>query len=366
RLHHRRLHAIAEAAAHHLLHGGDPAGAYPLLIQGAQRALRRGDHAAARAHCARALEARGAAEATMTPMDAARMRRPLYQALGDALRAAGRVEQAGDAYAQALLAARTEGDRAAIGKALASVGLVAFARGRATEAMGALEEGLATLERGEPTWPDAANALAVVRFDSGNRDGAERLWREAVELGEATRNPPAELVGLWGLVLLARVNGDRPRAQELIDAALRRGRDARCAELLVQILHQRAQIALEEGDWTGVARLGDDIDAVGDAHALGRASALAAALRCAALEGLDEQPAALRAARDALSLCRLHQVPDLSTWAPAVRALARLGDADEAAPFLAETGWAPDPPFEGDALRLGLHALACLARRPDA
>ncbi|MFN7145031.1 MAG: hypothetical protein ACK4YP_14740, partial [Myxococcota bacterium] len=40
--------------------------------------------------------------------------------------------------------------------------------------------------------------------------------------------------------------------------------------------------------------------------------------------------------------------------------------ADEAAPFLAETGWAPDPPFEGEALRLGLHSLACLARRPDA
>jgi len=366
RIHHRRLHAIAEAAAHHLLHGGDPAGAYPLLIQGAQRALRRGDHAAARTHCARALEARGAAEATMTPMDAARTRRPLYQALGDALRAGGRVEQAGDAYAQALLAARTEGDRGAIGKALAGVGLVAFARGRAAEAMGALEEGLASLERGDASWPDAANALATVRFDNGNRDGAERLWREAVELGEASRNPQAELVGLWGLVLLARVTGDRARALERIDGAVRRGRDTRSSEWLVRILHQRAQIALDEGDWAGVARVGDDIDAVGDAQALGHASALAASLRAAALDGMDEVAAAVRAARDALGLCRLHHVPELSAWAPAVRVLVRHGDADDAAGALGEPGWAPDPPFDAEALRLALLALASAARRPDA
>ncbi len=364
RLHHRRLHAIAEVAAHHLLHGGDPAGAYPLLIQGAQRAQRRGDHAAARAYCQRALEARGAAEATMTPMDAARGRRPLYQTLGDALRTAGRVEQAGDAYAQALLAARTEGDRLAIGKALASSGLVAYARGRAAEAMGALEEGLASLERGDATWPEAANALAVLRFDGGNREGAELLWREAAELGEASRNPHAELVGLWGLVLLARVSLARGRAQDLIDTALRRGRDARCADALVRILHQRAQIALEEGDWGGVARLGDDIDALGDTHGIPGAGALAAALRAAGLDGMGETTSALRAARDALALCRLHQVNELSTWAPAVRILARAGEADDAVAALSEPGWAPDPPFDVEALRQALLALAAAARRP--
>ncbi|MDP2309615.1 MAG: protein kinase [Pseudomonadota bacterium] len=364
RLHHRRLHAIAEVAAHHLLHGGDPAGAYPLLIQGAQRAQRRGDHAAARAYCQRALEARGAAEATMTPMDAARGRRPLYQTLGDALYTAGRIEQAGDAYAQALLAARTEGDRLAVGKALSSAGLVAFARGRAAEAMGALEEGLASLERGDSTWPEAANALAVLRFDGGNREGAERLWREAAELGEASRNPHAELVGLWGLVLLARVSLARGRAQELIDTALRRGRDARCADALVRILHQRAQIALEEGDWGGVARLGDDIDSLGDTHSLPAAGALAAALRAAGLDGMGETTSAVRAARDALALCRLHQVNELSTWAPAVRILARAGEADEAVTALKEPGWAPDPPFDVEALRQALLALAAAARRP--
>jgi tetratricopeptide (TPR) repeat protein len=365
RLHHRRLHAIAEVAAHHLLHGGDPAGAYPLLIQGAQRALRRGDHTAARAYCARALDAREAAEATMTALDAARGRRPLYQALGDALRAAGRVDQAGDAYAQALLAARTEGDRLAIGKALASVGLVAFARGRPGEAMGALEEGLASLERGDPTWPDAANALAVLRFDGGNREGAERLWTEAAELGEATRNLQAELVGIWGLVLLARVANDGARAQELLDTGLRRGQDGRCPEGVVRLLHQRAQLALDAGDWAAVARLGDDIDALGDRQGLPAASALAASLRAASLEGLGELTAAARAARDALSLCRLHQVRELSTWAPAVRVLARAGEADESAVTLAEPGWAPDPPFDVESLRQGLLALAS-HRRPDA
>jgi tetratricopeptide (TPR) repeat protein len=366
RLHHRRLNAVAEAAAHHLVHGGDPAGAYPLLIQGAQRALRRGDAPAARTFCQRALEARSAAEAALTPMDAARLRRPLYQTLGDALRATGRSEQAGDAYAQALLAARTEGDRHAIGKALVSVGLVAFARGRNVEAMGALEEGLASVERGDPAWPDAANALAVLRFDGGNRDGAEQLWQEALELGEATRNAMAELVGSWGLVLLARVAGQPERAQLLIDAALRKSRDNRCAEVLVHLLHQRAQIAMEQGDWTAVARLGDDVDTLGDTHGLAWAGALAASLRAAALEGLDEPTAALRAARDALALCRLHRVAELTVWAPAVRTLSRAGEAADAAVPLAESGWKPDPPFDPEALRSALLALAYAAQRPDA
>jgi tetratricopeptide (TPR) repeat protein len=365
RMHHRRVHAIADAAAHHLLHGGDPAGAYPLLIQGAQRALRRGDAATARAHCVRALEARAAAEATMNPMDAARSRRQLNQVLGDALWAAGRVDQAGDAYAQALLAARTEGDRPAIGKALASAGLVSFVRGRTSEAVGALEEGLASLERGDAAWPDAANALAILRFDAGIRDGAEQLWREAIEIGEGTRNPQAELVGAWGLVLLARVAGDRARASEEIESALRRGRDPRCTGPLVRLLHQRAQMAVEDGDWGAVARISDDIDAVGDAENLGAASALAASLRAVALSGLGEDAAAGRAAREALSLCRLHDVREISSWAPAVRVLAHLGDPEDVSVALSEGAWSPDPPFDIEATRHALRAMAALARRPD-
>ncbi|HNH45953.1 MAG TPA: protein kinase, partial [Myxococcota bacterium] len=62
-LYRRRLGAIAEVAAWHMIQGGDPAGAYPLLIQGAGRALRRGDTATARQLSQRALEAREAAEA---------------------------------------------------------------------------------------------------------------------------------------------------------------------------------------------------------------------------------------------------------------------------------------------------------------
>ncbi len=366
RNHQRRLSAVAEATAHHLLLGEDPAAAYPLLIQAAQRALRRGDAAAARAHCLRALDARGPAEARMTPMDAARARRPLYQTLGDALRADGRVEQAGDAYAQAVLAARTEGDRHAIAKALASAGLVAFARGRIVEATGALEDGLGGLERGDPTWPDAANALAMLRLNGGDRRGAERLWREALELGEGARIPLAEIVGLWGLVLLGRAAGDTRRAQDLADTATRKATDPRCAEGLVHILHQRAQIALESGDMNAVARIGDDIDALGDQHGLPWVAALAASLRAAALAGMNETQAARRAARDAISLCQLNHIPSLGIRAYAIRILAEAGEAEDCLPTLAQTGWTPDPLWDTEALRHGLLALVHGSRRPHA
>ena len=107
------------------------------------------------------------------------------------------------------------------------------------------------------------------------------------------------------------------------------------------------------------------MDALGDAHALGGASALGASLRAVALDGLGEVGAAVRAARDALSLCRLHAVPTLSTWAPAVRVLARHADAEEAAAALAEAVCCPDPPFDVEALRGALLGLANLARRPE-
>ena len=366
RLHHRRQHAIAETAAHHLLHGGDPAGAYPLLIQGALRALRRGDHAAARVHCARALEARGAAEATMTPLEGARQRRLLYQSLGDALYQAGRVEQAGDAYAQALLAARTERDRVAVGKALAGSGMVSFARGRVGEAMGALEEGLASLEKGDPAWPEAANALAIVRFDTGNRAGAERLWTEAAEVGRESRNAQSELVGAWGLLLLARTDGDRDGAFRLVDDAMRRPRDARSAPLLVKLLFQRAQLLGETGDWAQVSRVADEIDGLADTYTLGSGGVVAASLRAGALAALDEPGAALRVARDAVSLCRLHQVGAISVWASPVRVLAAAGEGEETLGPLGEAHWAPDPPVDVEGVRRCLIALASVTRRPDA
>ncbi|MFZ5475227.1 MAG: protein kinase domain-containing protein [Myxococcota bacterium] len=350
----RRLGTIAEVAAHHLLHGGDPAGAYPLLVQASQRAARRGEWQAARTSAQRALEAASAAEAAMPAGDATRWRKQLQQVVGDAARAQGQVEAAAEAYAEALAAARAEGDRAGVGKALAGAGLVALTRGRATEALTALEEALPALERGDAAWPEAANALALVRYDAGHLAGAQDLWRACVELGQATRSVGAELGGLWGLALLARAERRRVEAIDLLERAIERGPGA--ADAWMRVVQQRAELMLEEADWAGAARLGDDLDALGDRASSPLATALAAGLRAAALDGMAETAAAARAAREGLQVCRLDRIRVLAAWAWPVRVLGTA--AEEAATALAEGGWAPEPPFDTEGLRLALLARA--------
>lgn len=365
RLHRRRLSAIAEITAHHLLHGGDPAGAYPLLILGAQRALRRGDASDAKAFGHRALDAKGAAEAHFSAGEAAKWRRQLHVVLGDAARLGGQLDAASDAYAQALSAARLEGERPAIGRVLAGVGLVALARGRPREATIALDEAVGAMEQGDPAWPEAANALALARLDAGDRAGAQRLWDASIELGAGARNLSAELGGLWGLSLLHRSEGRCAEAATLLDRAAQRGRGGTASEALLRIYQQRGELLLEEGDWSGAARLGDQVDELGDTAALPLAAALAAGLRASALCGREEPIGGQRAAREALALCRLHQARSLGLWAHPIRAMAAAGDLEDAIARLSEGGWIPEPPYDTEALRLALLGLCLAAHRPQ-
>ena len=365
RVYRRRLNAVAEVAAHHLLKAGDPAAAYPLLLLGAQRAFRRGELPESRALCHRALEARPAAEAAMTPSEAARLRRQLYQVHGDTLRAAGRIDQAGDAYAQALLAAQTEGDRPAIGKALASLGLANFSAGRAAEAANQIEDALGILERGDPTWPEAAHALALVRFDSGQVAGAARLWEEVCETGAESRNAAAELNGLWGRALVARSERKLDLAVELLERAISRGQEGGAPEAFARVLRQRAEQCVAEGDWAAAMHIADELENLGESGAVPLCAAYVAGIRAAVFAAMGESEAAVRSARVCLEVCQVQATTELGAWAPAVRVLADSGEAAAVALRLAAPGWMPEVPYDTMALRLSLAALANMVSAPD-
>ncbi len=357
RTYRRRAGAVAELAARHLVAAGDAAAAYPLLVTAAIRAQRRGEDSAARALCLRALEARPAAEAALPPLEAARLRRQLFQCHGDAIRGAGRLDQARDAYTQALIAARAEGDASAIGKALASAGLVALAAGRVEAATGELEEALGSLERGDSTWPEAANALALTRFESGNRAGARALWEEIRELGIATRNSAAEIQGLWGRAISARAEGRPAEAVEHLERAISLGLEGGAAGPFVEVLRQRAELALEEGDWNVVLRLSDEIEGVGEKEGVPATPMIVGVLRAAGLAGMGETADAVRAARSVLALLALHDPADLLLWAWPARILAGTPDAQAAADRLASDRWMPAAPFSTATLRAALRGL---------
>lgn len=363
RVYRRRSGAIAEVAAHHLLHGGDPANAYPLLIAAAQRAVRRPDFGAAKLLCQRALESRAAAEAWLSPMDGARWRRQLYQALGDTLRAGDHPDQAEDAYAQALIAARQEGDRAAIGRALAGVGIMAAARGRARESASSLEEALAALEQGDPAWPDAAHVLAVVRLDAGDRLGAAALWSKVGELGTDTRNVLATINAAWGQAMVRWGEGIDP--SEPLSRAVSAAREAGADEPLARSLRSSAERALERGDNDTAARIADELESLAESASLPLADVIAHALRARVLANLGEDVASRTSAREALSLCRLHRVALIGIWAHPVRVLAMSGDAEEAVASLGPGPWLPDLPWDVEAVRHSLLAMARVAKEPQ-
>jgi len=354
----RRPGAVAELAARHLVAAGDPGAAYPLLVTAAQRAQRKGEDAVARGLCQRAADARAAAEVELGSAEASRLRRTLFQTWGDAQRASARHDQALDLYAQALLAARAEADRAGIGRALAGVGLSALAIGRLASGAGDLEEALATLEPGDGAWPEAADALAGARFERGNLEGAEDLWRSLRELGVATRNAAAEMRGLLGAGAVARARGQERAAVEHLESAIQRGLDGGPASLFVESLRRRAEVYLDEGDPAGAMRIADEIEGVGDNVGIALGPVVVGGLRARALAAMSEPDPARRAARDTLGLLRAHDPSDPSLWADPVRVLRDVAELRPVAERLGGPRWHPCPPHEGDALRAGLHALA--------
>ncbi len=364
RLYKRRAGAIAEVAAHHLLLGGDPAGAYPLLIQAAGRALRRADSTAAWNLCHRAHDARATAETRLAATEAVRWRRQLFQVSGDAQRALDRLEAAAESYTAALTAARAEGERSAVGRAEVGLGLVHLVAARSSEALASLERGLSALERGDVLWPEAALALGLLKYQAADRPGAERLWREVGELGRDTRNRTAELDGAWGLALIARAEGDRIRALNLLEGINDSARDRGLAEALVRVCRQRAELAAEDADWAGVVRASDDIERAADQVRAHYGPMVGGSVRVMALSGMGETETALRTAREVLSLCVAGRARSLGLWLPPVRALARANQLDDPPdPLIAAPGM-PDPPADSEALRRSLLAFMLVKREP--
>ncbi len=369
-LYRRRLGAIAEIAAWHLLQADDAASAYPLLIQGAARALRQNSLPAARQLCQRALDAQPAAEGRLAPPDASRLRRQLFLIQGDALRSSDRVEMAGDAYAQALLAARTEGDRGAQGRALGGMGLVAMACGRTPEAQGSLEQAIGLLPQGESMWPEVASGLATLRFQSGDFASATKLFAQMRELGEAGVKIAA-MEAAWGAMLLRRARSLPPE-----DPIPEPG-DAVSADVWLRLVRQRAEIHLWAGESEPAMQLSERISEIGERFPLPLGPMAAGSIRVAALWAMGERGTAVRQARDGLALLRAGRCRVLGLWAPAIRVLATVNEAAEVGDALETPGWPMDPPYDGEALRLALFGISSrsagdaweaanlLLRRPD-
>ncbi len=202
----RRLGPMAGIIARHLMQGGQVAEAWPLLLIAAQRKLRTGKITAARRLLRLAMDARPAAEKGLSEDELSRNLRLLYALEGEALEHSGDLTGAVKAWESALIAAEDEGDAQTIARIRSGLGLAFNARGDVGPATVGLEKAISGLQRGDPMWPKVARALASARLESGHINGAERLWRDLLELSRATDSASlrAEAVAGLGMVSLAR------------------------------------------------------------------------------------------------------------------------------------------------------------------
>lgn len=202
----RRLGPMAGIIARHLMQGGQVAEAWPLLLIAAQRKMRSGKIIAARRLLRLAMDARPAAEKGLSGEELSRNLRLLHTLEGEALERAGDLTGAVKAWESALVAANDEGNQQTIARIRSGLGLAFNARGDVGPATLGLEQAIADLQRGDPMWPRVARALASARLESGQIDGAERLWHSLLELSRATDSASlrAEAVAGLGMVSIAR------------------------------------------------------------------------------------------------------------------------------------------------------------------
>lgn len=351
----RRPGTVSETVASHLLRAGDAVGAYPLLVSAAARARSRSGEMAARGLCERALAVAPVAEAHLTLIEAARLRRTLHLVYGDALRALGQPLRAEDAYARALLAARGEGNPEEAARAMASRGLARAMLGFREEARMLLGEGMAGLAQGHAIWAEVAAMRLRLLLDAGETEPAKVLAERLLERSIEAREPVGEVDALCALSCLARVHRKPARALDLLDRAQTRSEDCSERRPALQVLCQRAELALEEGNFSLVERLADEIDSVGELSGVPFAAELALGFRVGLgrLRGADVGSQA----RDALLGLIALETRDLVVFAPFVRALPGEIPATLLT-RLSSSDWFPAPGVGADILRLALLARA--------
>lgn len=349
----RRPGTISETVANHLLRAGDPVGAYPLLVSAASRARSRSGEMAARGLCERALALAPRAEPHITATEAAKLQRTLQLVYGDTLRSLGQPLRADDAYARALLAARTEGNPQEASRALASRGLARALLGFREEAGVLLGEGLVGLPEGHPVWPEAAMMRLMILLDQGQIAMASTLAQALLDRSVESREPVGEVHALCVLAWLARIQRKPVRALDLLDRAQTRAEDASDRAPSLHVLAQRAEMALEEANHPLAARLADEIDSVGELAGLPFVAELALGLRVESgrLRGQD----VLGAAREGLAGLLALEGKELTVIAPFARAMGSAAPADLFV-RLQSADWLPAPGIGADALRFGLIA----------
>jgi tetratricopeptide (TPR) repeat protein len=351
--------AIAELVAHHLERGGAPDEALPFLVTAAQASLRRGESAHARRLAERALQLGRPAGPDDGP-ETLRGRRAARTVYGEALRASGRHREAAAAWREALaIGGESDADRVRLRVALA---LVSADLGDVEVAAAELSASLAALPQGDVLWVEATHAAAELAYAGGDRAAAVARWHALAAFAAETRHAQAGVLADAGLLLVQAAPTAHTLAAwgGLYDRARRQGRPA----VLALIAAHAARVALELGERARAATLADELADAGERQEWPAVATLGVAVQAAVLAAGGDDEGAVRAAREALSGAVIDEVRSPLAAAFAIRAWASVADVPDALDWLTRAPFRPCPPFDGEALRQSLIALACARHQP--
>ncbi len=350
--------AIAELIAHHLAAGGLEGEARPLLLAAAQGALRRGDATQAKLLAQRALtlEGRGAAA---DAAEEARLRRLARTALADAFHAVGQLGKALDGWRDALGVGGAEELETA--RLLVSSALTALALGQRNPD---LLTGLARLPQGDALWVEATQMAAELAWARADPGEAAARWHALAAHSTDTRNPLASILADTGITLLTPgpVIHTVAAWSALLERAQRFGRPGP----IVTVAAHLGRVGLEVGDLARVAALAEELAELGERREWSDVGALASALTAQVLGASGDGAGAVRAAKEAISTLKIEEARHAVVAALAIGAWAHFEDAAEAAPWLDAAAFPPTAPFDSEALRQALLALAWQSARPEA
>ncbi|TNE86981.1 MAG: tetratricopeptide repeat protein [Deltaproteobacteria bacterium] len=356
----RRREALLEVAEH-LMAAGDRATAYPMLIRAARREARAGLYSIVLRICERAEAIRLTAERTLEADEVVRNRRWLRMLMGEAHLGRGEWPAAAAHLAEAVEAAREEGDQAVVSRCLGSLGRAQFRKGDLEQAEKTLEEALDLAERGAPERAATSRALADIKLRSGEFAAARDLWQEtldaAVQSGSSDQEGRARRGLAHARALLGDLSGAALLLEEADDLLGHRGDPRVHAAVLARIV----ELDIAAGRLGNATHRSEQLLTLVRQQELAERFAEVLGLRAEALSRVGDTEGSLAAAREAETYATAFEARRWDARLRAARAYADGGALESLANVLPEPGEVPssiiyDPPAQLAGLRARLQA----------
>lgn len=242
----RRGRIPPSTIARHLLRGGQPADALPLLLRGATLHLRGGRTDEARVLLEDAARARPAAEATLAPDRVPRLRRELATLEAELAEHLRDPTRALAAWTRMRDAATEEGNASAVQRARAGMGMVwaSFEDPRALRTLGPVWK---ATSRGDPLWPRTTRSLARALLAAGRAREARILWKRLTEHARDVHSAPLRAEAALGAALVRLAEDTPGSARTHLVEAEHRLRAAGSETALTECVLHLAELAHARG-----------------------------------------------------------------------------------------------------------------------